>query len=128
MDNKNSTLTTSNIRYLIALNALDREAGIRCVDIAAALKLSKPSVHEMMKALHKKGLVDMAQRGMVFLTQEGRALAQQYAAYSDVACKFSPPGDLPCRQRTPVNAACALLAEISGEGIERMCEKMQNIL
>ena len=127
MDNKNSTLTTSNIRYLIALNALDREAGIRCVDIAAALKLSKPSVHEMMKALHKKGLVDMAQRGMVFLTQEGRALAQQYAAYSDVACSFLRRG-LALSPADSVNAACALLAEISGEGIERMCEKMQNIL
>lgn len=43
------TLTASNIRYLLTMKELDRDGcGVRCVDLASALNLSKPSVHNMM--------------------------------------------------------------------------------
>ena len=42
-------LTASNIRYLLAMKELEKSCqGLRCVDIAATLGLSKPSVHNML--------------------------------------------------------------------------------
>ena len=43
-------LSPSHIRYLLTMQELDRQGkGVRSSDIAAALGLSKPSVHNMMK-------------------------------------------------------------------------------
>ncbi|NCC61618.1 MAG: winged helix-turn-helix transcriptional regulator [Verrucomicrobiae bacterium] len=65
---KMQTLSASSIRYLIALNALDKECGIRCVDIAEKLGLTKPSVHRMMETLCDRALVKKVKYGMLFLT------------------------------------------------------------
>lgn len=126
MCEKKQTLSASNIRYLIALNALDSEDGIRCIDIAEELSLTKPSVHRMMETFCDRSLVKKAKYGMVFLTEEGREFAERYAAYYDIVCRFFcrklalPPDDAK-------SAACALLAGVSGEGLDNMCEKMRNV-
>ncbi len=122
---KTQTLSASSIRYLITMNALDKACGIRCVDIAEKLGLTKPSVHRMMETLSDRALVKKVRYGMVFLTEEGRELAARYAVYYDTVCRFLsqklalPPED-------SRNAALALLAGISDERIENMCEIMRN--
>ena len=76
------TLTASNIRYLLAMKELGRaDGGARCIDIAAALKLSKPSVHNMMDSLSRSGLVCKNAYGMVYFTDAGREAAERYARY-----------------------------------------------
>ena len=51
-------LTASNIRYLLAMKELDHDgSGVRCSAIANALRLSKPSVHNMMNTFRRLGLV-----------------------------------------------------------------------
>jgi Mn-dependent DtxR family transcriptional regulator len=123
--NETQILSASNIRYLIALNALDKEGGIRCVDIAEELGVTRPSVHRMVEMLCDRDLVKQAKYGMVFLTKEGRELAARYAEYYDIVCGFLcqkltlPPED-------SKNAAFALLAGIPDERIENMCEIMRN--
>jgi Mn-dependent DtxR family transcriptional regulator len=63
-------LSAPVIRYLVALNSLNKEGGIWCVDIAEILSLSKPTVHAMIEALAEKGVVEKERYGMVFLTEE----------------------------------------------------------
>ncbi len=123
--NKMQTLSAPSIRYLIALNALDKECGIRCVDIAEKLGLTKPSVHRMMVTLSDRALVQKAKYGMVFLTEKGRELGSRYATYYDIIFRFlSQKLALPPEDST--NAAFALLAGISDERIGNMCVIMQN--
>lgn len=119
------TLSASIIRYLIALNALDKKCGIRCVDIAERLGLTKPSVHRMMEALSDRALVQKVKYGMVFLTEEGRELSVRYAAYYDTICGFLVQR-LALPSEDSGNAAIALLAGISEEHIAGMCARMRD--
>jgi len=119
------TLSASSIRYLITMQSLGNESGMRCVDIAGALNVTKPSVHRMMETLSDKALVQKVKYGMVFLTEEGRELAVRYTAYYDIIFRFFcrklalPPDD-------SRNAAFALLAGISDECVGSMCEIMRD--
>lgn len=119
------TLSASSIRYLITMHSLSGENGMRCVDIAGALNVTKPSVHRMMETLSEKALVQKVKYGMVFFTEEGCKRAARYAVYYDIIFRFLcrkfalPPNDAK-------NAACALLAGISDERIGSMCEIMRD--
>ena len=77
---KNVSLTASNIKYLIALHELDSssERGIRCVDIAKRLNITKPSVHTMINNLRELGLVVKEHYGSVYLTDAGKHAAKRY--------------------------------------------------
>jgi len=57
--------------YLIYENQTDKSLGIKSVDIAKELKISKPSVSEMTKKLAKKGLVRSKPYSNVFFTEKG---------------------------------------------------------
>lgn len=121
------TLTASNIRYLLAVKELGRaDGGARCIDIAAALKLSKPSVHNMMDSLSRSGLVCKNAYGMVYFTDAGRAAAERYARYysavaSMLARNFPNAADLR-------DAACLLLSEIPDADLETLCIRGVNIV
>ncbi|OCN03012.1 metal-dependent transcriptional regulator [Caproicibacter fermentans] len=120
------TLSASSIRYLITMHSLSGERGMRCVDIARALHVTKPSVYRMMEALSDKALVQKEKYGMVFLTENGRELAVRYSAYYEIIFRFLcrefalPPEDAG-------NAVFALLAGISDERIGSMCEIMRDM-
>lgn len=114
------TLSAANIRYLIALNALDREGGVRCVDIAQTLGITKPSVHRMMEAMCDMALIVKAKYGTVSLTETGRALAESYAAYyTTIGGYFA--GRLSLTPDEAGEAALALLAAVPGERAEHIC-------
>lgn len=52
-------LTATNIKYLIVINRLyNAQTGVRCTDVADALKVSKLSVHRMTEAMKNMGIVD----------------------------------------------------------------------
>lgn len=113
------TLTASNIRYLIAMRALDRgDKGVRSVDIAAALRLSKPSVHNMMDTFTQLGFVSRTAYGSAHLTAAGQAAADQYARYYAAAAAL-------LAQRFPdaaqmETAVCALLAALSPDQLNQL--------
>ena len=119
------TLSASAIRYLLAMYSLGSEGGIRCVVIAQALHVTKPSVHRMMETLSGKAFVRKAKYGMVFLTKEGGELAVRYAGYYDVIFRFLCQG-LALPPEDSGNAAFALLAGISDERIGGMCEILRD--
>jgi len=71
-------LTCSQTRYLIAVYKLsDDEEGVRPIAIAEALGVTSPSVSRMLNNLTKMGLLTKKLYGNVFMTERGRALAEE---------------------------------------------------
>ena len=79
MSNCPQAMTPASIRYLLVLDDLCREGrGVRSVEIAARMNVSKPSAHSMLQNLCQAGLVEKERYGTVFLTPAvGGAIAPQ---------------------------------------------------
>ncbi len=83
------TLPCTRLRYLFALEQLHQEnaGGARAVEIAAMLGVARPSVHRMMKALKKQGLIE--QTGpLLCLTGQGRKTLALYRSDYEVFKAF----------------------------------------
>ena len=71
-------LTDSLEDYLEAIYMLERSnPKVRITDIAAKLKLSKPSVNKAINLLKNSGLVGHERYGNIVLTDEGRKIAKE---------------------------------------------------
>ena len=74
MSNCTPGMTPAAIKYLLVLDDLCREGkGVRSVEIAARMNVSKPSAHSMLQNLCQAGLVEKERYGTVYLTREGRS-------------------------------------------------------
>lgn len=75
-----SHLTMAHEDYLEAMVRIETEEeigeheGIRSVDIAQLLGVSKPSVNKAIAALKAQGMVEQSHYGRVMLTPRGRAI------------------------------------------------------
>lgn len=73
-------LTVANEDYLECMVRIESEAGegagVRSVDIANQLDVSKASVNKAVAALKSQGLVDQSHYGKVMLTDEGRTIGE----------------------------------------------------
>ena len=71
-------LTMANEDYLECMVRIEREdnetEGVRSVDIAQRLNVSKASVNKAVTALKAQGLVEQSHYGKVMLTDEGREI------------------------------------------------------
>ena len=69
-------LTMANEDYLECMVRIEEEqgaeGGVRSVDIANRLKVSKASVNKAVTALKNQGLVEQSHYGKVLLTEQGR--------------------------------------------------------
>lgn len=69
-------LTMANEDYLECLVRIEQEEGaedgVRSVDVAKRLNVSKASVNKAVAALKTQGLVDQSHYGKVILTDQGR--------------------------------------------------------
>ncbi len=117
-------LTPSNIRYLLAMKQLDKNgSGVRSVDIATCLGLSRPSVHNMMKTLIEMGFIRKTAYGVAFLTEEGEQTARRYGKYYLSVSEFLRDGFPGLKPVCP--AVFALLAEIPETDLEKLCDSRQ---
>lgn len=124
MSNQNPTLTAANIRYLLVIRELDTEkSGARCIDVAKALGVTKPSVTIMIVTLRSFELVTKEKYGAVHLTELGRKKAAWYAACLDLL--------LPQLEHTPGpsginyrNATCTVLAELPEENLRELYRRL----
>lgn len=114
-------LTASNIRYLLTMKELDNEGnGVRCVDIASTLKLSKPSVHNMLDTFVEMGFIRKAAYGIAIFTELGNETALRYDRYyryvSGVLSRSFPElaGDVQ-------TATCSLISVLPQQSLERIC-------
>ncbi|MDY2778119.1 MAG: metal-dependent transcriptional regulator [Collinsella sp.] len=73
-------LTVANEDYLECMVRIESEdsegAGVRSVDIAQQLGVSKASVSKAVAALKSQGLVEQSHYGRVVLTEEGRKIGR----------------------------------------------------
>ncbi len=95
----------------------------RCVDIAKALEITKPSGHMMMKTLSAMMLVRKTKYGNVFLSEDGKNTAEQYNEYYRTVCDYFEKS-LCLSQRQAQRSALAVLSELSVEDIQNMCEQI----
>ena len=110
MANQNA-LTAAHIRYLLVLLRLTAANGhTRCVDLAAALELSPPSVHNMVDTMTALGLVKKGTRGAVSLTEYGSRTA------AEMLRQGFP--ELP----EPQTMICQLLAQVPEESLAGLCD------
>lgn len=104
-------LTPRNIRYLLAMHQLGAShRGIRCVDLARSLNISKPSAHAMLQSFSQQGLVRKEKAGSIFLSPKGAEIALHYWARSLHLSKALLPL-LGLSEDDCLGAACILLAE-----------------
>ena len=62
--------------YLVAILSLSSEKDfVRAIDIVKAMHFSKPSVSIAMGKLEEEKLINIDQKGHIYLTQEGYAIA-----------------------------------------------------
>ena len=116
-------LTAANIRYLLAIEDLDRDGkGVRCVDVAQALGITKPSVHSMVDSMKDMGLLEKPHYGVIRLTDLGRSTADRYQVYFQTICRHITQF-LPQRQDV-LAAAFALLSELKLESVVEMCTRI----
>ena len=119
-------LTTTNIKYLIAINQLyNNQNGVRCTDLANMLGVSKPSVHRMVETMKNIGLIDKDRYGEIFFTQEGQELAEKYSSYYD---SFSNSLWRIAPAETDImSGICAFFAEFSTDEIEKMYNNLLSV-
>lgn len=116
-------LTAANIRYLLAIEDLDRDGkGVRCVDVAQALGITKPSVHSMVDSMKDMGLLEKPHYGVIRLTDLGRSTADRYQVYFQTICRHFTQF-LPQRQDV-LAAAFSLLSELKLESVVEMCTRI----
>lgn len=126
MANKNATkLSASHIRYLLVLKKLaSSELGVRSVELATELGVSKPSVYNMLCVLSDMKLVDKKPRSIVYLTQAGNQMAEKYTEYYDtvfaILTKYISPNDI------AQEAICSLIAEMTEDILEELCLSITN--
>ena len=108
-------LTASNIRYLLAMKELDHDgSGVRCSAIANALRLSKPSVHNMMNTFRRLGLVQKDAYRACFFTDRGNEIAARYGKYYRLVSESLQDAQ---------TAAFSLLASIPEDRLTQLEEK-----
>ena len=123
MADEQRTLTPSAIKYLLALLDLcQNDAGARCMDIAEQLRVKKPSVHSMIENLCAAGLAEKKKYGTVFLTPEGRAQAERYAACCSLL-RGRMQQTLGLNEEDARSAACAVLAQLP-DAVPQMMERL----
>ena len=73
-------LTMSNEDYLECLVRIEQEEGsaegVRSVDVATRLNVSKASVNKAISALKAQGLVEQPYYGKIVLTEQGRKVGE----------------------------------------------------
>lgn len=116
---KDVSLSASQIRYLVSLYRLSGEGiGVKSAELASALGLSRPSVHNMLRVLCAMELLEQESFGLAHLTESGRVLAEKYVSCLEL---------LKERMHTVLDAnavsesaLCALLAELSQPLLEHL--------
>ncbi len=106
----NTALTAANIRYLLAIKRLYNNEGVKGMDLADELGLSRASVHNMMDTFISMKIIRRGKQGEVFFTEYGETLADKYESYHErVRERILPDEKI---QVDLDKAICAFLAEM----------------
>lgn len=113
--------------YLEAILVLSKkEGGVRSVDIASMLGVSKPSVSHAMKLLREDGYIAMDPYGTVTLLEKGAEIAnriyERHTVLTEILIRIGVP------ESTAREDACKIEHDLSIESFEKIkecCQKME---
>ena len=99
--------------------------GVRSVDVADLLGVSKASVSKALSSLRDAGMVEQARYGRVTLTSEGREYARRVWR-SHRALRAFLIGDLGVEEDVADEGACLMEHYLSEDTIDRWCDYLEN--
>ncbi len=104
-------LTATHIRYLLVLKRLNKDMGIKSIDVAKTMKITKASVSNMMNFFTQTGYIKKERGGLVYMTKYGMNIANLYdELHHKVKKKIFADAET---DYTSDIAVCAFLAELS---------------
>ena len=110
--------------YLEAIQVLSRkDGGVRSVDIASMLGVSKPSVSHAMKLLREDGYIAMDRYGTVTLLEKGMEIAERIYERHTVLTKMLE--GLGVSEEVAKADACKLEHDVSYESFEKIKEHLK---
>ena len=110
--------------YLEAILVLSKQGGgVRSVDIASMLGVSKPSVSHAMKLLREDGYIAMDRYGTVTLLEKGEEIAMRIYERHQVLTKMLE--GLGVTEEVAKADACKLEHDISDESFEKIKEHLK---
>lgn len=110
--------------YLEAILILSKKGGgVRSVDIATMLGVSKPSVSHAMKLLREDGYIAMDRYGTVTLMEKGEAIAARiYERHTVLTKMLEGLGVSPAVAKAD---ACKMEHDVSDESFEKIEERLR---
>ena len=122
------SLTRAGEDYLEAIYCLavegPEEAGVRSVDVAERLDVSKASVNKALSTLKDAGMVEQTRYGRVKLTEEGRAYAARVWRSHRTLRSFLA-NDLGVAPETADAEACLMEHYLSDDTMNRWCDYLE---
>ena len=110
--------------YLEGILVLSRKGGgVRSVDIASMLGVSKPSVSHAMKLLREDGYIAMDRYGTVTLLEKGMEIAERIYERHTVLTKMLE--GLGVSEEVAKADACKLEHDVSNESFEKIKEHLK---
>ena len=110
--------------YLEAILVLSKQGGgVRSVDIASMLGVSKPSVSHAMKLLREDGYIAMDRYGTVTLLEKGEEIAMRIYERHQVLTKMLE--GLGVSEEVAKADACKLEHDVSDESFEKIKEHLK---
>ncbi|MCD8155388.1 MAG: metal-dependent transcriptional regulator [Clostridiales bacterium] len=107
--------------YLEAILMLSKKGdGVRSIDIAAQLGVSKPSVSHAMKLLREDGYIAMDRYGTVTLLEKGEQIASRIYERHTVLSQLLE--DLGVTPEVALADACKMEHDLSAESFEKIKE------
>lgn len=123
MHNIKSNESTEN--YLEAILILsERLPQVRSIDIANELEFKKPSVSIAMKNLRNKNLITVNEFGFIYLTDEGKKIAESIYERHKVLTDFFV--SIGVSEKIAMEDACRIEHVISDESFKALKEKVIN--
>lgn len=93
-----------------------RKGSVRSIDVAAELGFSKPSVSIAMKNLREKGCVTVDGDGLLFLTEQGKRIAERVYERHTLFTEWLI--SLGVDEKTAAEDACRIEHVISAESFQ----------
>lgn len=113
-------MTGAQIKYVLTIYQIQKDTGARLTDIAEKMKISKPSVYQMVGQLNKIGLVKSNGQGRYVLTEMGQDVAAEYekqylALYHFLVQEI-------CMQQDSANEVATVLLSLNDRALSELCQ------
>ena len=114
----------SSENYLETILILSKKLPVvRSVDISNELGYKKSSISIAMKNLRNKNLITVTDAGFIYLTEEGRAIAEMIYERHDLISKWLISLGVP--EKIALEDACRIEHDLSKESFEAIKREIQ---